>query len=158
MLTHPVWPTFYWIRGDEHSGKERAVCKEMIMLRLLDCDPLADPAHLSSAIALNPIISSASLGTIRQLTPNQPAATVSTTLPPRLERLRQLRVQMYTQELSGVRFLARSNMFRGPSHYYFPAGVAALRSKVDNVISGLDDIQMMLDQQHRVTRVDELVQ
>ncbi len=41
---------------------------------------------------------------------------------------------------------------------HLAAGVATLGAEVDHMVGGLDDIQMVLDQQHSVTCVDQAVQ
>ena len=53
---------------------------------------------------------------------------------------------------------AGGDFFRGTGGDHLPAGVAPFGSQVDHVVGGLDYIQMVLDQQHRVTHVDQAVQ
>jgi hypothetical protein len=62
------------------------------------------------------------------------------------------------QEATGVGGLARGHLLRGTRHHDLPAGVTAFGAKVNDVVSGLDHVHVMLDHQHGVTGVDELIE
>ena len=65
---------------------------------------------------------------------------------------------MWLQELSRIRRLARGYLLGRPRHHDLATSVAAFRSKIDDVVGGLDDVHVMLDQEHGVAGVDELVE
>ena len=64
---------------------------------------------------------------------------------------------MFFQESSRVGVLALGDLFRRPGRDDFSAGVPAFGAEIDDVIGGLDDIEVVLDHQDRVARVDEPV-
>ena len=68
------------------------------------------------------------------------------------------RAQMRLQEPARVRRLARGDRLPACRSTTTPAGVPALRPEIDHVIGGLDHVEVVLDQQHRVAGVDEPVQ
>jgi hypothetical protein len=51
-----------------------------------------------------------------------------------------------------------SNLFRGPAGDDGPATMATLGPEVDDVIGGLDHVQVMLDDDHRVPGVHQPVE
>jgi hypothetical protein len=57
-----------------------------------------------------------------------------------------------------MRRLARGNLLRGAGDHDLAARVAALGSEIDHVIRRLDDVQVMLDQEHGVARIDDPIQ
>ena len=57
-----------------------------------------------------------------------------------------------------MRRLACRDLLRRPRDDDLAARMPALRPKVDDVIRRLDDIEMVLDEDDGVTRIDELVQ
>ena len=54
--------------------------------------------------------------------------------------------------------LQRATSSGVPGHDDLPAGVAAFRAQIDDVIGGLDDVHVVLDEDHRVPGIDELIQ
>ena len=69
-------------------------------------------------------------------------------------RLSQLRLQ----KLPGIRPLARADLLRRARRDDLAARVPALRAEIDDVVGGLDHIEMVFDQDHRVPSVNERVQ
>jgi hypothetical protein len=57
-----------------------------------------------------------------------------------------------------MRRFARGNLLRGAGDHDLASCVAAFGPQVDHVICRLDDVQVMLDQEHGVTRVDDPIQ
>jgi len=49
-----------------------------------------------------------------------------------------------------MRRFAPGHVFRSPCDDDFPAGVAAFRPEIDDVVGGLDHVHVVLDEQHRV--------
>ena len=62
------------------------------------------------------------------------------------------------QGLTGVRSPASGDLLGGALDDDAPAGLSALWPQVDDPVGGLDHIQVVLDDHHRVARVDEAVQ
>ena len=54
--------------------------------------------------------------------------------------------------------LQARDLLRRAGHHDLAAGVAAFRTEIDDVVGGLDHVQVVLDQQHRVAGVDEPVE
>jgi len=48
--------------------------------------------------------------------------------------------------------------FRRAGDHNFATGMTAFGAEVDHVIGGFDDIQVMLDYDHRVSRVDQAIE
>src|SRR5262245_36645389 len=65
---------------------------------------------------------------------------------------------MVLQELSRVRPLALGNDFGRAGHDHFTTAVAAFGAEVDDVVSGLDYVEMMLDHQYSVPGINQLIQ
>src|SRR5205085_5788631 len=87
------------------------------------------------------------------LCPNlTPAVSVRSTLHPVLSTEYRLEC------LSGVRRLARGDFFRRPFRDHPPAAGAALRPQVNDPVGRLDNVQVVLDHDHGVARLDEAVQ
>src|SRR5262245_46005257 len=51
--------------------------------------------------------------------------------------------------------LRGSNLFRGSFRNYLPALLPSLWPQIDNPVRRFDNIQVVLDYQHRVARLDE---
>src|SRR5690349_18476037 len=66
--------------------------------------------------------------------------------------------QMVFQESAGVRRLARGNLFRRAGDDDLAAGMTAFRSEINDVVCGLDDVHVMFDREHGMSRIDEPVQ
>ena len=60
--------------------------------------------------------------------------------------------------LSGIRTLALCNLLRRAADDQSAAAIAALRAKVEDIVSGLDNVQIMLDDNDRVACVHQLLQ
>ena len=60
--------------------------------------------------------------------------------------------------MSGVRLLALCYLLRRALRNYRAAAVTALGSEVYDVVRDLDDIQIVLNDQHRVALIRELLQ
>jgi len=65
---------------------------------------------------------------------------------------------MRFEKPAGMRGFTLRDRLRRSRRDDFPAGVAAFRPKIDDVVGCLDHIQVMLNQEHRVSGVDEPVQ
>src|SRR6185436_19928721 len=63
--------------------------------------------------------------------------------------------QVRFQEAPRVRLLTSRDGFGCAGGDDFTPSVATLGPKIDHVISGLDHVEVMLDEQHGVTGVDE---
>ena len=59
-------------------------------------------------------------------------------------------LQVGAQEPARVRGVAAAHLLRRARRHQMPAGVAALRSQVDEVVGALDDLHVVLDDQQRV--------
>ena len=57
-----------------------------------------------------------------------------------------------------MRRLAAGDGFRRPSGHHLPAGVTTVGPEIDHVVGSLNHVEMVLDEDHRVAGVDELVQ
>ena len=57
-----------------------------------------------------------------------------------------------------MRGLGPSHIFGRPGDDHLPAGVTALRPKIDDVIGHLDDVHVVLDEEHRVPGIDQLIE
>jgi hypothetical protein len=57
-----------------------------------------------------------------------------------------------------VRSLAPGHLFRRPRDHDLAAGVSSLGTQIDHMIRGLDDVHVMLDEQHCVAGVHQPVQ
>ena len=62
---------------------------------------------------------------------------------------------MCLQELPRIRPLGRGDLLGRAGRDDLAAGVTALGTEIDDMIGGLDHVEMVLDQDHRVPRVDE---
>ena len=63
--------------------------------------------------------------------------------------------QFLFQELSGVGRCAGSHFFRRSSYDKATSFVSSFRSEVDDIVGTLDDIHVVLDDDNRVSPVDE---
>ncbi len=66
--------------------------------------------------------------------------------------------QRILQVFTGVGGLNLSDLFRRTRSYYIPAAVAGAGAKVDYIISVLDHIQVVLDEDNGIATVDQAVQ
>src|SRR5438128_1182846 len=66
--------------------------------------------------------------------------------------------QVRLEEPPRVRRLARGNVLRRSRRDYFTARMAALWPEVDDMVGRLDHVEVMLDHEHRVSRVHETIQ
>lgn len=57
------------------------------------------------------------------------------------------------EELAGVAFLALGDLLGRAGDDDLPAAIAALRAQINHVIAGLDDVQIMLDDEHGIACV-----
>ena len=64
---------------------------------------------------------------------------------------------MRLEKGAGVRRFARGNLLWRASDHDLAAAVTALRPKIDHMVRGLDDIEVMLDEEYRVPCVNEAV-
>src|SRR5439155_15415541 len=62
------------------------------------------------------------------------------------------------QIASRVRRLHLPDLFRRPCRHEHPAGVAALRPEVDDEVGGLDHVEIVLDDEQRVARLEKLLE
>src|SRR5579872_3974038 len=62
------------------------------------------------------------------------------------------------QVISGKRDIALRHLFRRPDSDEFSAAVAAFRSQIDDVVGRLDDVQIVLDDEHGIAELDEALQ
>ncbi len=76
--------------------------------------------------------------------------------PPRLAA--SPRGQCRGQGAAGVRILPRRQFFGRADGHDAPAGVAALRTQVDDPVGRLDYVQVVFHDQHRIAGVDKVVQ
>src|SRR5215469_3480096 len=60
--------------------------------------------------------------------------------------------------LAGVAGFARGDVFRGAGRDDAAAGVATFRTQVDDPVGGLDDFEIVLDDEHRVAGLDQCMQ
>src|SRR3989338_5413771 len=67
-------------------------------------------------------------------------------------------LQRTFQEAAGVRALGARDFFRRTGGDALAAPVAALGTEIDEMIGGLDDVQIVLDDEHGVALVHELLQ
>ena len=66
--------------------------------------------------------------------------------------------EMGSEKAPSVRRFACGDLLRRTGGDDAAAGVAALGAQVDHVIGGLDDVEVVLDREHGVARVDEAIQ
>ena len=66
-------------------------------------------------------------------------------------------VQIVAQKLASVRRLARTDRLRRATDDHVPAGFTPFWPEVDQVISTLDDLHIVLDHQQRVPLFEEPV-
>src|SRR5437870_1708339 len=76
----------------------------------------------------------------------------------RRHRLAGASCEQRCQELSGVRPGMPGDLLRRPGGDDLAAGVAALGPQIDQPIARLDHVQIMLDDDHGIPRVDEPLQ
>src|SRR5262249_62235840 len=67
---------------------------------------------------------------------------------------RFLRGQELAQELPRIRALDLGDLLRRTGRDHLAAGLAALWSEVDDPVRLLDHVEVVLDHEHRVARVD----
>ena len=65
---------------------------------------------------------------------------------------------MMGQVIAGVRRFGHSDLFRCSAGNHISTRVAAVRAEVDDMIRGLDDLQIVLDYDDRIALVDQCVQ
>ncbi len=63
-----------------------------------------------------------------------------------------------SQPLAGVRELVVSDLFRRTGGDHLAACRAAFGAEIDDPVGGLDDVEVVLDDDHRTSAVDELAQ
>src|SRR5262245_12739196 len=68
------------------------------------------------------------------------------------------RGQHLLERLTRIRPLDLRNLLRCAGRNHMSAGFAAFRSEIDQVISGLDHVEVVFDDDQRVTRLDELLE
>ena len=66
--------------------------------------------------------------------------------------------QQPPQHLAGLALGMCADLLRRPLGYQLSPGVAALRPQIDEPVGALDDVQVVLDHQHRVPRVHQPLQ
>ena len=64
-------------------------------------------------------------------------------------------IQARFEVLAGVGLFDLHNFFRGAAGEHFAALVAAIRSQVDDVVCGFDHVEIMLDDDHAVSRIHQ---
>ena len=87
----------------------------------------------------------------------RPAALLSSTAladSPRPAAPHRPACEVGPEILTGVALLAGGDVFRSPGRDNIAAGVAALGAEVDDPVSGLDDLEIVLDDQHGVAGLD----
>ena len=57
--------------------------------------------------------------------------------------------------LSGVRRLDLRDLLRGPGRHHHPAAFPAFGAEVDDVVRGLDHVEIVLDDEQRVARLEQ---
>ena len=67
-------------------------------------------------------------------------------------------MQNLPQKPAGVGFRVAGHFFRGARGHEFAAAVAAFRAQVDEVVRGLDDLQVVFDDDDRVAFVHQAVE
>ena len=72
--------------------------------------------------------------------------------------LRAVTFQQRAQVLAGKAAGHGGHLFRGALGYDLTACAAALRAKVDDMVGALDEIQIMLDDDDRISHVHQLLQ
>ena len=65
--------------------------------------------------------------------------------------------QVCPEKAAGVRRFACGNLLWRTSDHDLASTVTALWAKIDHIVRGLDDIEVMLDEKYRVPGVDEAV-
>jgi hypothetical protein len=65
---------------------------------------------------------------------------------------------MLFEEAPGVRGVAGGDVFRRAGHDHFATRMATLRPEVNHVIGCLDHVDVMLDREHGVPGIHQLVQ
>ena len=66
--------------------------------------------------------------------------------------------EQWLEELPGVAALAFGALLRCSREHKLSAHIAALGAEVDYPVGDLDDVKVVLDDDDRVTRLDELIQ
>ena len=69
-----------------------------------------------------------------------------------------LTFEFFFQELTGVALGAARAIFRCAGKDDAAARVAALRTEIDDMIGHLDDVQVVLNDEHRVARVGQTIE
>ena len=64
----------------------------------------------------------------------------------------------FFQKASRVGSSAGRDVFRSSGNHNLAAGVSTVGSEIDHVIGGLDHIEMVFDQKHRMAGIDETIQ
>src|SRR5262245_41936867 len=64
-------------------------------------------------------------------------------------------MQYLTQAMTRVRLFHLGDHLGGACRYNVPASITTFWSEVDDVVSGFDDLQMVLDNEHRVTALHQ---
>src|SRR5215213_5949291 len=72
--------------------------------------------------------------------------------------MRNLLLQMLLKKAARVGRLAGGDLLGGAGDYDFAAGVAAFGAEVDDMVGGLDDVEVVLDGKDGVAGVDQAVQ
>src|SRR5438270_1860626 len=72
--------------------------------------------------------------------------------------LRRTAGEIRPEILSRIARLAFGNVFRGAGGDDMAAGVAAFGAEIDDPVSGLDDFEIVLDDEHRIAGLDERMQ
>src|SRR5256885_6288716 len=71
---------------------------------------------------------------------------------------RELRVEDTLEVLAGVRAAVAHDLFRSAGRDDFAALIPAFRAEVDDVIGGLEYVEVVLDDDHGVAGVDQAMQ
>src|SRR5512133_3592370 len=67
-------------------------------------------------------------------------------------------LKIFAQELPRIRFRNLAYLFRRPSGDQLTTFVTAIRAQLDQVIRNLDNIQVMLDDQHGVAGIHQALE
>ena len=62
------------------------------------------------------------------------------------------------QILAGITALHLGNFLRGTGSDHIATLITAFRAEIDDMVRGFDDIQIMLDYQHRIAHIHQLLQ
>src|ERR1039458_4954091 len=76
----------------------------------------------------------------------------------RLDVTRVMMVERLREELSRIGMCVACNLFRCSGGDDEPATVSAFRTKIDDPVSGLDDVEIVLDHQNRSPAVDQFAE